>query len=176
MAKSTSSQKVGGLSAQLTPLFRPQRSRYVKGQKKLNCVFCLSTPAKPNFKNLCVFETVYSRVLLNKYPYNSGHILIIPKRHTGDLQQLNPEEYLDLMQLLKLSDLVLKKVYQPAGINWGLNQGAAAGAGIPDHLHFHMIPRWPGDLNFLPLVAQSKVLIEDLKVSYSKLQLAFKKA
>lgn len=176
MAKTNSKQKPSGLSSHLSPLFRPQRSKYVKSSQKLNCVFCSDIKTKPNLKNLCVYETLHCRVLLNKYPYNSGHILVIPKKHVGDLQLLNSEEYLDLMQLLQLSDLIIKKVYQPAGVNWGLNQGAAAGAGIPDHIHFHLIPRWPGDLNFFPLVAQSKVLIEELKVTYALLYSAFKKA
>lgn len=176
MAKVPKLEKASGLSSQMTPLFRPQRSRYVKGPKKVNCVFCLEQGTKPSLKNLCVFETNHSRVLLNKYPYNSGHILVIPKRHVGDIQLLSTEEYLDLMKLLQLSDLVLKKTYQPSGMNWGLNQGAAAGAGLPDHLHFHLIPRWPGDLNFFPLVAQSKILIEDLKTTYTKLKVTFKNA
>jgi ATP adenylyltransferase len=114
-------------------------------------------------------------VVLNKYPYNAGHILILPLEHVGTLSSFRPEQYLDLMQTLRLAESVISEVYQPSGINIGLNQGAAAGAGIPDHLHFHLIPRWRGDLNFFPLVAKSKVIIEDLKESYQKILKGFKK-
>jgi ATP adenylyltransferase len=113
-------------------------------------------------------------VILNKYPYNAGHILVLPLRHVGTLSSLTSEQYLDLMQTLRLAESVISKVYQPSGVNIGLNQGAAAGAGIPDHLHFHLIPRWKGDLNFFPLVAKSKVIIEDLEESYHKILKGFR--
>lgn len=165
-----------GLSSELIPLFRPARSKYVKNKKVLKtCVFCAASKAKVSLKSLCVFKSQHSMVVLNKFPYNSGHILILPQAHIGSLSLLGPDPYLDLMMLLKLSEKVISKIYQPSGINIGLNQGAAAGAGIPDHLHFHLIPRWNGDLNFFPIVAKTKVIIEDLSESYQKLSQAFTK-
>jgi ATP adenylyltransferase len=108
-------------------------------------------------------------VVLNKYPYNSGHLLVLPQRHEGSLFDLSEVEYKDLQDTLRLACQAVTEVYQPAGFNVGLNHGRAAGAGIPDHLHFHVIPRWEGDLNFFPLVTDTKVVIEDLRQTYKKL-------
>jgi ATP adenylyltransferase len=105
-------------------------------------------------------------VLLNKYPYNSGHLLIIPLRHIGELLSLSDEEYNDLMKVVKLATKAMTHIYKPSAMNLGMNHGAMAGAGIPDHLHFHIIPRWSGDLNFFPLIAGTKVVIETLEQTY----------
>jgi ATP adenylyltransferase len=172
----TKSSKLSGLSQELVPLFRPERSKYVRNNKvEKDCVFCSAARSKKSFKSLCVFKTKYSIILLNKYPYNAGHILIVPKNHKEKLSDLSETEYLDLMNTLRVSEVIINKIYNPSGINIGLNQGAAAGAGIPDHLHFHLIPRWRGDLNFFPLVAKSKVIIETLEESYLKILAAFTK-
>lgn len=112
-------------------------------------------------------------VVLNKFPYNSGHLLVLPRRHCGDLQKLSAEESADLWRVLNLTMEVLQSVYQPGGLNVGLNHGAVAGAGIPDHLHFHVIPRWAGDLNFFPLIAETKVVVESLEQSWDRLKIAF---
>jgi ATP adenylyltransferase len=157
-------------------LFRPKRSNYVRGIKnsKTRCVFCEAAKNKPSFKTLCVFKSEHSMVILNKFPYNSGHLLVLPQRHEGNLFELSQEEYLDLNETLKLASQAITKIYEPAGFNIGLNHGRAAGAGLPDHLHFHVIPRWEGDLNFFPLVTDTKVVIEDLKQSYKKLSQYFR--
>ena len=156
-------------------LFRPKRSNYVRGIKKTNskCVFCDASKAKPSFKSLCVYESKYSMVILNKFPYNSGHLLVLPLRHEGNLFDLNHDEFLDLNQTLKLACQAITEIYEPAGFNVGLNHGRAAGAGLPEHLHFHVIPRWEGDLNFFPIVSDTKVVIEDLKQTYKKLSQYF---
>jgi ATP adenylyltransferase len=156
-------------------LFRPKRSSYVRGIKKTKvaCVFCEAAKNKIRFKNLCVYKSEFSMVILNKFPYNSGHLLVLPQRHEGNLFKLTQEEYSDLNSTLKLACQAVTDLYKPAGFNVGLNHGRAAGAGLPDHLHYHVIPRWEGDLNFFPLVADTKVVIEDLKQSYKKLSQYF---
>jgi ATP adenylyltransferase len=156
-------------------LFRPERYKYVKGSKdKGGCVFCVAASKKVSFKTLCLFQTDHSMVVLNKFPYNSGHLLVLPKNHVGEIFDLTDVEYLDLQLTVRLAAQAIEKVYQPSGFNMGLNHGKAAGAGIPKHLHYHIIPRWEGDLNFFPLIADTKVVIEDLDQSYSKLAQFFK--
>lgn len=158
-------------------LFRPDRFRYVrKLVKPKGCVFCHSSKGKaPDFSRLCVYRTKHSMIILNKYPYNSGHLLVLPRRHCGSVLKLRPQEWRDLHETLRKAFAAIEKVYQPAGINMGLNHGAVAGAGIPEHLHFHLIPRWAGDLNFFPLVADTKVVIESLEQSFERYWNYFKK-
>lgn len=171
-----SSFPIDGLSSSLSLLFKPERAQYVKKSKVGPCVFCQAARKNElSFSTLCVYKSPKSLVLLNKFPYNSGHILILPKAHKAQLNELTLEEYQDLCAVLRLGEQVLQDVYKPQGMNIGLNLGAAAGAGIPDHLHFHLIPRWRGDLNFFPLVGKSKVLIETLEDTYKKLKTAFKR-
>lgn len=157
-------------------LFRPDRMKYVRRLiPQEGCVFCRAAQSKkPDFETLNVYQTKHSMVVLNKFPYNSGHVLIIPRRHCGDLQNLSAEEYHDLMDLLRKTMGALTEVYKPSGMNVGLNHGAAAGAGIPEHLHFHVIPRWSGDVNFFPLIAETKVLVESLEQTFERLTLYFK--
>lgn len=156
-------------------LFRPDRLKYVRKLiHQEGCVFCRAAQEDVSFDTLCVLKTGHSMVVLNKFPYNSGHILILPLRHCPDLNQLTAEEWADLSELLRKAMKTVEAVYGPAGFNMGLNQGAVAGAGIPQHLHFHLIPRWAGDLNFFPLIAETKVVIETLETSYARLSEAFK--
>ncbi|KHD89513.1 MAG: HIT family hydrolase [Bdellovibrio sp. ArHS] len=137
--------------------------------KPEGCVFCKAAKEESSFDTLCVYQTKYSMVVLNKYPYNSGHLLVLPRRHCGDLLQLAEAEFRDLQDTIRLAMKALNDAYQPGGINLGLNHGAVAGAGIPEHLHYHLIPRWSGDLNFFPLIAETKVLVESLEQTYDKL-------
>lgn len=155
-------------------LARPDRMKYVrKLVKPVGCVFCTAAQ-EISEETLCVFKTKHSMVVINKYPYNSGHVLILPQRHCGDMLKLTDEEYMDLQNLLRLTMKVITDAYEPGGINVGLNHGAVAGAGIPEHLHFHVIPRWTGDVNFFPLIAETKVLVESLEQTYAKLWSIFK--
>lgn len=153
-------------------LFKPERYRYIKKEiKKENksngCVFCQAA-SKVDFETLCVYKSKHSMVVLNKFPYNSGHILVLPQSHYGDLFKLSDEQYLDLMATLRFASLAVTEVCGAAAFNLGMNHGSCAGAGIPEHLHFHVIPRWAGDLNFFPLIAQTKVVIETLEQTYEK--------
>lgn len=157
-------------------LFRPDRMKYVRKLiKPEGCVFCRAASEDISFETLCVYKSKHSMVVLNKFPYNSGHVLVLPQRHCGDLLKLSEEEFRDLQDTIRLTMKCLNEVYEPGGINVGLNHGAVAGAGIPEHLHYHLIPRWAGDLNFFPLIAETKVLVESLEQTYEKLWSILKK-
>ncbi len=149
--------------------FRPERMKYVrKIDKPTGCVFCLSAELEKSVESLCVFKSEFSQIVLNKYPYNNGHLLILPLAHTGKILELSPDRYADLHQTLRLAIEAIEAVYQPNGFNSGMNHGITGGAGIPDHLHYHVVPRWNGDLNFFPLIAQTKIVIESIEDSYAK--------
>lgn len=157
-------------------LFRPDRMKYVRKLiKPEGCVFCRAAKEEISFETLCVYKSTHSMVVLNKFPYNSGHVLVLPLRHCGDLLKLSDEEYVDLQKTIRLTMKCMTEVYEPGGINVGLNHGAVAGAGIPEHIHYHVIPRWAGDLNFFPLIAETKVLVESLEQTYEKLWSILKK-
>jgi ATP adenylyltransferase len=151
-------------------LFRPDRLKYVRKLiHQADCVFCTASK-EISFESLCVYQSKYSMVVVNKFPYNSGHLLVLPLKHKGQIFELSEQEFSDLHQTLRLAMKAITAEYQPGGINIGLNHGQAAGAGIPDHLHYHLIPRWAGDLNFFPLIAETKVVIENLEQTYERLQ------
>jgi ATP adenylyltransferase len=151
-------------------LFRPDRYKYVRKLiKPQGCVFCVAAKKGPSFETLCIKKTKHSMLVLNKFPYNSGHLLVIPERHVANLEDLTADEFNDLHQLLKTAVAGLKQVYQPGGFNIGLNLGSVAGAGIPEHIHYHVIPRWAGDLNFFPLIAETKAVVESLEMTYERL-------
>jgi ATP adenylyltransferase len=112
--------------------------------------------------------------MLNKYPYNNGHLMIAPKRHVGFFEDLNPEEMNDLMAAIQRCIVLLKKVLSPHGFNIGANVGKVAGAGVDDHLHFHIVPRWEGDTNYMPVLADTRVMPEHLHETYERLSQVFK--
>lgn len=156
-------------------LFRPDRLKYVRKLiKDHGCVFCIAGEAEVGFDTLCVHKTKHSMIMLNKFPYNSGHLLVVPRKHCKDPMALSQEEFEDLNNALRESLKALEQVYNPGGINVGLNLGAVAGAGIPDHMHYHVIPRWAGDLNFFPLVAETKAVVENLETTFERLLAYFK--
>lgn len=151
-------------------IFRPDRLKYVRRLKNdTSCVFCNSAKGEPSFENLLLYKTEHSQIVLNKYPYNNGHLIVCPIKHGGSIFGLSDEEYDDLMRLIRFSSKLVKSVYPAQGLNIGINHEKAAGAGIPDHLHWHVIPRWFGDTNFFPVIAETKVLPETLEQSYEKL-------
>ena len=140
-------------------LWAPHRMPYLQGENRsVNCVFCEAP--KPGHDDLVVFkgETVF--VVMNLYPYNSGHLLICPYRHVADLTNLTPAESAEIVALTAHSMKVLRKVSKAAGFNIGINQGALSGAGIADHLHQHLVPRWSGDTNFMPIIGSTKILAQ----------------
>ncbi len=156
-------------------LYRPERREYIlKLKPPVGCVFCNAHKSGVNTDSLIIYESKHSFAVMNKYPYNTGHLLVVPKKHCAHIEELSVNEFTDFQQLLLTTVKVLKKSFNCAGLNVGMNLGYAAGAGIPDHLHQHVIPRWVGDMNFLPLVARSKVMIETLEQVYGRLQPLFK--
>lgn len=154
---------------------RPDRLRYVRKLIHFKeCVFCAAAKKPASFDSLVLHKTRNAMVIMNKYPYNTAHLMVIPRMHKGDLLSLSEGVHLEVTSLIRKVVRILKKEYQPAGFNIGINQGAVAGAGIPDHLHWHVIPRWSGDTNFFPLIAETKVLPEDLDQTYQRLQRHFR--
>jgi ATP adenylyltransferase len=157
-------------------LWAPWRSKYVTKDIKNNksCVFCRILSETTDAKNYVIKRTKYSFSVLNLYPYNNGHMLILPKRHVDDISKLKREERDDLMDLLDETKDVLSSAIQPDGFNIGINLGRAAGAGFPGHLHIHIVPRWRGDVNFMPVVGQTKVISQSLKELYKVIKNAYK--
>lgn len=151
-------------------LFKPDRLRYVRKLiKPEGCVFCAATKHGVSPESLLLYQDDLAIVIMNKYPYNTGHLLVLPKRHCGDFIQLTPAENAAINNCLRRSIEALSEVFNPDGFNAGMNLGSAAGAGIPEHLHWHVVPRWSGDTNFFPLIAETKVVIETLETSFAKL-------
>lgn len=151
---------------------------YIDGplKKQTGCIFC--TPKKKSTKERAsahvLFCGLHSVVMLNKFPYSGGHILIAPNRHISRIEDLTPLESNDIFRLMALSVEALKKEFKAEGFNIGMNIGKAAGAGIDDHIHLHVVPRWNGDTNFMPALGMVKVMPEHLVKTYKKLQPFFK--
>jgi len=142
---------------------------YILGEDKpQGCIFC-PEPGEDFKARLVLFSGRYTRIMMNKYPYINGHLLISPLRHTPGLDDLAPAEMLDLMARLRQSMAILKKVMHPDGFNVGLNLGEVAGAGMESHLHFHLVPRWNGDTNFIPVFAEVRVIPEHFRQTYERL-------
>lgn len=162
----------------LTRLWAPWRYAYVTSiSRRKGCFLCDAIKiesTKPE-ESLVVHKTTYTIVVLNRYPYNPGHLLIAPVRHVADLEDLNEKELSDLIENIVLSKIVIKKIYNPDGFNIGLNLGKVAGAGLEEHLHFHIVPRWSGDTNFMVTLASTKVIVEALEQSYLRIREGFKK-
>ncbi len=153
-------------------LWAPWRLDLIEAEAPPGCIFC-DLPAQEGLaadrKNLILGRSRTSFAILNRYPYNNGHLMVIPRRHTADFTDLAVEELADLGRLLQLSLKALEKSYAPDGFNVGMNLGRAAGAGIAGHLHWHAVPRWNGDTNFMPVLADTKVMIEHLDRSWERL-------
>ncbi len=145
---------------------------YILGEKKRGCFFCRELKEKKEKKNLILYQGRYVFVVMNKYPYNNGHLMIVPKRHLLHLEDLNSDELKELFELLKAAIKALKTAVKPQGFNIGMNIGTAGGAG-EDHVHLHIVPRWEGDTNFMPLIGETKVIPEYLERTYQKLHDAF---
>ena len=148
---------------------------YIGSEQPPGCLFCraLSDPDDPA-SELVVWRPQGAIVLLNKFPYNSGHVMVAPAVHEGELDALDEAQSADLMRALSHTVTVLRASLTPEGFNIGANLGRAAGAGIPDHLHFHVVPRWNGDTNFMPILAQTKVLPETVDQTYDRLEPYFR--
>ena len=145
------------------------------------CVFCTLPRAKAapgrraerDRQTLVLGRTAHCFAMLNRWPYSNGHLLIIPRRHTAKLDDLSLDEWRDLTEMLRVASGILEESYRPHAMNLGMNLGKAAGAGIPDHLHWHIVPRWSGDTNFMPVLADVKVMIEHIEASWERLRPLF---
>jgi ATP adenylyltransferase len=144
----------------------------VTGPKSDTCPFC-DAPSHTDDESLIVHRGAAAYVLLNRYPYNSGHLLVVPYRHHAALVGLEPDELSEIARLTQRAQAALTAAYDPQGINVGINLGRTAGAGIADHLHVHLVPRWGGDTNFMTVVGETRVLPESLSESGRRLRLAF---
>ncbi len=142
--------------------FAPWRYKFIKSKKPNHCVFCHALSENNDETYHIVKRGKYSFVMLNKFPYTSGHVMVIPNRHTSDFLSLSNEETLEITNFIREFTKVLKKSFNPEGFNIGMNIGKPGGAGIEDHLHVHIVPRWNGDNNFMPVIGQTKIHPIDL--------------
>lgn len=147
-------------------LWAPWRIDFIRSKKEEECFLCIDKDSKENdLKNLIIYRAKHSFIILNRYPYNSGHLLIAPYRHIGDIELLKKEELHELMDLTVFAKRLLCDIMQPDAFNIGFNLGTAAGAGVSDHIHMHIVPRWNGDTNFMPVIADTDVVPEALEAT-----------
>jgi ATP adenylyltransferase len=157
-------------------LWAPWRMEYVNSHtEKGECIFCPIDVRAEDEKRLILFVGEWSIVLMNRFPYINGHLLVAPVRHVSSLDALSPEEKLDLITRVEMSIGVLGEVMNPGGFNVGLNIGKTAGAGVEEHIHFHIVPRWSGDTNYMTILGEVRVIPEHLQVTYRKLLPFFRK-
>ena len=150
-------------------LWAPWRIDYILGPKPDECVFCLPQGTEEDAERLVLHRGKASFVIMNKFPYNNGHIMVCPYRHVMALEDLTEEESREIMTLLQRCTGILKRHFNCQGINVGLNQGEAAGAGIREHLHFHLVPRWNGDSSFMAVMDEVRTMPQHLKETYAGL-------
>jgi len=143
---------------------------YINKKTKERCIFCRIYNEKRDIKNFVVFRTSYCFAVLNTFPYNNGHTLVLPNRHIKTLEAMTDQELLDINKSLVRMEKILKKVLNPKGFNIGVNIGKTSGAGIDNHIHFHIVPRWPGDTNFMPITASTKIISQSLKELYQQMK------
>jgi ATP adenylyltransferase len=156
-------------------LWSPWRLQYVsKAGDAQGCVFC-DAPADAANARLVVYRGETCFVVLNMFPYNSGHLMVVPVRHIATLGAASPAERAEMMELTSLAEAALSEAYRPQGLNVGMNLGRAAGAGIVDHMHIHVVPRWNGDTNFVSVVGEVRVLPEDLDHAAARLKPVFER-
>ena len=153
-------------------LWAPWRMTYIGGTKPSACIFCTALTGDPR-ERLVLGSTGSSLVMLNRYPYQSAHLMVAPRRHTASLPALPDGEHADLAETLRRTLASLDEALHPEGFNLGMNLGRCAGAGVEDHLHWHVVPRWNGDTNFMPMLAEVRVMPEHLLATYDRLRPAF---
>ncbi len=150
-------------------LWAPWRLEYIKGPKPEECIFCAGAAAEDDAASYVVARGERCFVMLNAYPYNNGHVMVSPCEHVPSIEELDDPTLLELMGLTQRSLAAIREAYGPEGFNMGINQGKVAGAGVEDHVHLHVVPRWGGDTNFMPVVGSTRVLPESLDESWNTL-------
>ena len=154
-------------------LWAPWRMQYITKSKEGDCIFCTKPKQDNDSKNLILYRGKNNFIILNAYPYNPGHLMVVLYRHIANLEDLSDEEAKEHFELIQKSITLLKKTIRPAGFNIGLNIGKVAGAGVEGHIHTHIVPRWQGDVNFMPVLGETRVVSEGLDTTYEKLRSAF---
>jgi ATP adenylyltransferase len=154
-------------------LWAPWRIEYILDEKPGGCIFCAVPDQKKDREKLILYRSSLSLVMLNRYPYTNGHLMVAPFRHTADMNELSADEMLDLFATVRLCSNVLQEAASPQGFNIGVNLGKAAGAGVDDHLHIHIVPRWNGDTNFMSVIDDIRVMPENLVSTYDRLYPGF---
>jgi ATP adenylyltransferase len=157
-------------------LFAPWRLDFILGEKEPGCIFCRFPAEGRDRERLILGRSAASFVILNRYPYNNGHLMVVPLAHVSRLEDLEEAAYDDLARLLRLCVGLVREECRPDAQNVGMNLGRAAGAGIEEHLHWHVVPRWAGDVNFMPVLADTRVMPEHLDVTWARLRPAFDRA
>lgn len=155
-------------------IWAPWRMVYIGGDHDDKCIFCKILEADNDGENLVLFRDDKTFVLMNRYPYTNGHVMVVPKRHVGDVDELTDEEMLELFKNTQKMIKALRS-FNPEGFNVGINVGRIAGAGVPGHVHIHVVPRWGGDTNFMPVLGDVRVISESLEATYQKLLEALSK-
>lgn len=150
-------------------LWAPWRIDYILGPKPGECVFCLPETTEEDAERLILYRGRHSFVIMNKFPYSNGHIMVCPYRHVMNIEDLNQEEQTEIMDLLQHCSRILKQHFNCQGINIGLNQGEAAGAGIREHLHFHLVPRWNGDSSFMAVMDEVRTIPQHLSETWTQM-------
>jgi ATP adenylyltransferase len=155
-------------------IWTPWRYQYIKdGGRKSSCVFCDIAASKDDENNLVVHRAESNYVVLNRFPYTSGHAMVVPYEHVATLQEARTEVVEEMMRLTRRLEGVLRKLYRPSGLNIGMNIGEAAGAGVAGHLHMHVLPRWVADSNFMAVVGETRILPEELSETWGRLRAGF---
>jgi ATP adenylyltransferase len=157
----------------LNHIFSPWRMEYIQSDKHTTCAFCEELAKPDGTENLIVFRGRRAFIILNRYPYTSGHLMIVPFQHESTLDALDEETRVELMSLTNRAIEAIKSVYHPQGFNVGINIGEAAGAGITEHIHVHVVPRWIGDTNFMSSLSETRVLPETLEETYDRMVTAW---
>ncbi|MBF0385239.1 MAG: HIT domain-containing protein [Candidatus Omnitrophica bacterium] len=149
-------------------LWAPWRAKYVSkiGKKSKGCLFCRLQKENKDKENFIFLRSCHAYAVLNLFPYNNGHVLVVPNRHVSDIAKLNEKETADTFSLLNKVNVLISGILKPQGFNIGINVGRVAGAGFPDHVHIHIVPRWKGDINFMPVTADTKVVSQSLEELY----------
>lgn len=156
-------------------LWAPWRIEYVKAPKNEGCIFCDKPLNRDDREMLILYRGTVAFIMMNLYPYNNAHLMIAPYKHVADPEELSIETKTEIMLLTDFGMRVLKKTVNPDGFNFGTNFGKTAGAGIEEHIHYHLVPRWEGDTNFMPVIGHTKTIIEGLKETYDTLKPEFDK-
>jgi ATP adenylyltransferase len=154
-------------------IWSPWRMEYIENSKEDGCIFCSAQGKEDSAKNLIAFRGELSYVILNRYPYTSGHLMVVPFEHKANLEELDPPTRAEMMELTTRCITVLRKVYNPEAFNVGVNVGEAAGAGVKEHVHMHIVPRWSGDTNFMSTIGETRVLPESLEDTYQRMRSGF---